>query len=170
MLKTLLQLKPRDVPPVVALRNTAAAALPLAVGFITGHVDIGVGISVGALNTMFSDQPGPYRLRLTRMLLAAFAAGVSAFVGYTVGGSDALIGIAALIWGFGGGMLVALGPEGARIGLTSMILLVVTAATPRSPADALGPTTLFCIGGLLLTVFSIAAWPLQRYPPEHHRL
>ena len=170
MLKTLLQLKPRDVPPVVALRNTAAAALPLAAGFLTGHVDIGVGISVGALNTMFSDQPGPYRLRLTRMLLAAFAAGISAFVGYTVGGSDVLIGIAALIWGFSGGMLVALGPEAARIGLTSMILLVVTAATPRSPADALGPTTLFCIGGLLLTLFSIAAWPLQRYRPERYAL
>jgi uncharacterized membrane protein YccC len=170
MLKTLLQLKPRDVPPVVALRNTAAAALPLAAGFITGHVDISVGISVGALNTMFSDQPGPYRLRLTRMLLAAFAAGISAFVGFTVGGSDVSVGIAALIWGFGGGMLVALGPEAARIGLTSMILLVVTAATPRSPADALGPTTLFCIGGLLLTLFSIAAWPLQRYRPERYAL
>ena len=170
MLKTLLQLKPRDVPAVVALRNTAAATLPLAVGFATGHLDIGVGISVGALNTMFSDQPGPYRLRLTRMLLAAFAAGISAFVGYTVGGSDVLIGIAALIWGFGGGMLVALGPEAARIGLTSMILLVVTAATPRTPIDALGPTMLFCIGGLLLTLFSIAAWPLQRYRPERYAL
>ncbi len=170
MLKTLLQLKPRDVPPVVALRNTAAATLPLALGLATGHLDIGVGISVGALNTMFSDQPGPYRLRLTRMLLAAFAAGISAFVGYTVGGSDVLIGIAALIWGFGGGMLVALGPEAARIGLTSMILLVVTAATPRSPADAVGPAILFCSGGLLLTLFSIAAWPLQRYRPERYAL
>jgi uncharacterized membrane protein YccC len=170
MLKTLLQLKPRDVPPVVALRNTAAATLPLAAGFITGHVDIGVGISVGALNTMFSDQPGPYRLRLRRMLLAAVAAGISAFVGYTVGGSDVSVGIAALIWGFAGGMLVALGPEAARIGLTSMILLVITAATPRSPADAIGPTLLFCIGGLLLTFFSIAAWPLQRYRPERYAL
>jgi uncharacterized membrane protein YccC len=170
MLKTLLQLKPRDVPPIVALRNTAAVALPLVAGLATGHLGIGVGISVGALNTMFSDQPGPYRLRLRRMLIAAFAAGISAFVGYTMGGSDVLIGIAALIWGFSGGMLVALGPEAARIGLTSMILLVVTAADPRSPADAIGPAILFCIGGLLLTAFSIAAWPLQRYRPERFAL
>lgn len=170
MLKTLLKLKPRDVPPIVALRNTAAAALPLAAGLATGHLAIGLGISVGALNTMFSDQPGPYRLRLRRMLLAAFAAGVSAFVGYTLGDSDVFIGIAALAWGFGGGMLVALGPDAARIGLTSMILLVVTAADPRSPADALGPVALFCVGGLLLTLFSIAAWPLQRYRPERFAL
>ena len=170
MLKNLLQLKPRDVPPIVALRNTAAVALPLVAGLATGHLGIGVGISVGALNTMFSDQPGPYRLRLRRMLIAAFAAGISAFVGYTLGGSNVFIGIAALVWGFCGGMLVALGPEAARIGLTSMILLVVTAADPRSPAEAIGPAILFCIGGLLLTAFSIAAWPLQRYRPERFAL
>ena len=49
MYRTLLQLKPRDVPAIVALRNTAAVALPLAIGVATQHVDIGVGISVGAL-------------------------------------------------------------------------------------------------------------------------
>jgi uncharacterized membrane protein YccC len=170
MLKSLLKLKPRDVPPIVALRNTAAVTLPLVAGLATGHLDIGVGISVGALNTMFSDQPGPYRLRLRRMLIAAFAAGISAFVGYTMGASDALIGVASLIWGFGGGLLVALSPEAARIGLTSMILLVITAADPRSPGEAIGPAILFCIGGLLLTAFSIAAWPLQRYRPERFAL
>ena len=110
MYKTLLQLKPRDVPAIVAARNTAAVALPLAIGVATQHVDIGVGVSVGALNTMFSDQPGPYRLRMRRMLIAAFAAGVSAFVGYTLGASNALTVVASLIWGVAGGMLVALGP------------------------------------------------------------
>ena len=89
MLRKLLELKPRDVPFVVALRNTAAVTLPLVFGVITGQLGIGLGVSVGALNTMFSDQPGPYRLRLRRMLLAAAAAGISAFVGYSVGFSAA---------------------------------------------------------------------------------
>ncbi len=170
MLKTLLQLKPRDVPAIVALRNTAAVALPLAIGVATHHIDIGVGISVGALNTMFSDQPGPYRLRLRRMLFAAIAACVSAFVGYTLGANVALTVFASLVWGVAGGMLVALGPDVGRIGLTSMILFVITAANPRTPADAIGPSLLFLAGGLLLTVFSIAAWPLQRYRPERFAL
>src|SRR5438270_9256079 len=117
MLPPLLRLKPRDVPYVVALRNTAAVILPLAAGVATQHTSIGVGIAVGALNTMFSDQPGPYRLRMRRMLGAACAAGVSAFAGYMLGGSDVLITLAALVWGFGGGLLVALGPETGRIGL-----------------------------------------------------
>ncbi len=170
MFKSLLQLKPRDVPAIVAARNTAAVVLPLAIGLATHHVDIGVGISVGALNTMFSDQPGPYRLRLRRMLFAALSAGVSAFIGYSVGASDVLTVIAALLLGMAGGILVALGPDIGRIGLTSMILFVITAASPRAPADAVGPSLLFLSGGLLLTAFSIAAWPLQRYRPERYAL
>ena len=55
MLKVLLQLKPRDVPVVVALRNTAAVTLPLALGVASGHIGIGLGISAGALNTMVPD-------------------------------------------------------------------------------------------------------------------
>ena len=166
MLRKLLELKPRDVPFVVALRNTAAVTLPLVFGVITGQMGIGLGVSVGALNTMFSDQPGPYRLRLRRMLLAAAAAGISAFVGYIVGSSAALTVLAALVWGFCGGLLVALGPEAGRIGLTSMILVVITASDPRAPADAIGPALLFFGGGVLQMLFSIAAWPLQRYRPE----
>jgi uncharacterized membrane protein YccC len=166
MLKTLLELKPRDVPASVALRNTAAVVLPLAAGLATDHLGIGLGVAVGALNTMFSDQPGPYRLRLRRMLFAALAAGVSAFAGYTLGGNDTLIAVAALLWGIGGGLLVALGPDAGRIGPTSAILLFVTGADPRTPADAIGPSLLFCAGGVLLMLFSIAAWPLQRYRPE----
>jgi len=170
MLRKLLELKPRDVPFVVALRNTAAVTLPLVFGVATGQTGIGLGVSVGALNTMFSDQPGPYRLRLRRMLLAAAAAGISAFVGWSVGFSTALTVLAALIWGFAGGLLVALGPEAGRIGLTSMILLVITASDPRAPADAIGAALLFFGGGLLQMMFSIAAWPLQRYRPERSAL
>jgi uncharacterized membrane protein YccC len=67
-------------------------------------------------------------------------------------------------------MLVALGPEAARMGLTSMILLVVTAAEPRAPAEAIGPVLLIFSGGALLTLFAIAAWPLRGYRPERAAL
>jgi uncharacterized membrane protein YccC len=166
MLKRLVELKPRDVPYVVGLRNTAAVVLPLTLGVVTGNLGIGLGIAAGALNTMFSDQPGPYRLRMRRMLFAAGMAGISTFAGYTLGFSAAATVVAAAIWGFVGGLLVALGPDAGRIGLTSMILLVITASDPRPPAQALGAALLFFGGGLLQMLFSIAAWPLQRYRPE----
>ena len=138
MLKSLFMLKPRDVPLRVALRNTLAVVLPLAVGIATDHTGAGLGVAAGALNTMFADQPGPYRLRMQRLLLTAFAAGFSAFVGGVLGAHTFVFVLIALVWGVAGGMLVALGPNVGRAGLTSMILLVITAADPRSPLLAMG--------------------------------
>ena len=97
MLHSLIQLKPRDVPLRVALRNAAAVVVPLAIGIATGHAGIGLGIAAGALNTMFLDQPRPYRLRMQRMLLTAIAAGLSTFVGAMLGASTLLLAIAALV-------------------------------------------------------------------------
>lgn len=166
MLHALIQIKPRDVPLRVALRNAAAIVLPLGIGIASGHIGIGVGIAAGALNTMFTDQPGPYRLRMRRMLLTALAAGISAFVGCLVGAYTPLLVCAALLWGIGGGLLVALGTDAGRAGLTSMILLVIMAAQPRDPAAAFAAAALILSGGVLQTLFAIAAWPLQRYRPE----
>lgn len=166
MLRSLIQLKPRDVPLRVALRNTTAVVLPLGVGIASGHVAIGLGVAAGALNTMFTDQPGPYRMRMQRMLLTALAAGISAYAGSLLGANTPLLVIAALLWGVGGGLLVALGTDAGRAGLTSMILLVIMGAQPRDPAGALAAAALIFSGGVLQTLFAIAAWPLQRYRPE----
>ena len=75
MLRSFVALKPRDVPVRVALRNAAAVVMPLAIGIPLGQTGAGLAIATGALNTMFTDQPGPYRLRMQRMLMAAVAAG-----------------------------------------------------------------------------------------------
>lgn len=170
LLGSLLALKPRDVPLRVAVRNTLAIVLPLAVGLATGHEAAGLGVSTGALNTMFTDQPGPYRLRLQRMLLAALAAGLAAFLGVLVGDSPWPLTAAAFAIAFAGGMLVALGPMAGRVGLTSMIVLIVTAAMEIPRAQAPSVAALICAGGVLQALFAIAAWPLQRYRPERFAL
>ena len=136
MLRSLLDLKPRDVPVRVAVRNTLAIVAPLALGLATGHEAAGLAVSTGALNTMFTDQPGPYRLRLQRMLAAAFAAGLAAFLGILVGDQLWPLAIAAFAVAFAGGMLVALGPMAGRVGLTSMIVLVITASISFSESAA----------------------------------
>lgn len=166
LLHTLVQTQRRDVPWGVAVRNTAAIVLPLAIGAATGHLAAGLGVSAGALNTMFADQPGPYRLRLRRMLFTALAAGVAAFAGSVLGEWPQALVIVAAIWGFAAALLVALGPHATRAGLISMILLVVLGAEPASGAQALPAALLIFGGGVLQTLFAIAAWPLQRYRPE----
>jgi len=166
LLRSLLQTGQRDVPATVALRNTAAIVLPLAIGALTGHLLAGLGISAGALNTMFADQPGPYRLRLRRMLLTALAAGVAAFAGSVLGQWPLALLLAASLWGFGAGMLVAVDAHLTRVGLTSLILLVIMGAEPHAVPEAWPAAALIFAGGVLQTVFAIAAWPLQRYRPE----
>jgi len=166
LLQTLLHTGKRDVPVTVALRNTAAIVLPLLMGAPTGHLFAGLGISAGALNTMFADQPGPYRLRLRRMLLTAIAAGVAAFAGAVLGQWPVALLFAAALWGFGAALLVAVDAHLTRVGLTSLILLVVLGAEPQTVTHAIPVGLLIFAGGLLQTLFAIAAWPLQRYRPE----
>ncbi|MDF4004629.1 FUSC family protein [Luteibacter sp. PPL552] len=170
VIDTLIRTKRPDVPMRVALRNTAAVVLPLALGIYTGHHEIGIGIAAGALDTMFSDQPGPYQQRLIRLLLAALAAGAASLVGFLIGGLILPMTLACIVCGFFGGLLVVFGPDIARVGMTSMLLLVITAATPTDLPHALYGGLLIFAGGMLLALFSIAEWPLQRYRPERMAL
>lgn len=168
--ESLIRVKRPDVPWRVVVRNTAAVVLPLGIGMATGHPQIGLGVGAGALNTMFSDQPGPYRQRLRQLVLAALAAALASLVGFLIGGELLPMLAATAVCGFFGGLLVVFGTDTARVGMTSMILLVVTASTPTTPSGALGGAALIFCGGLLLASFSLAAWPLQRYWPERQAL
>lgn len=166
LLHALVQTKRRDVPWIVALRNTLAIVLPLALGAATQHLAAGLAVAVGALVCMFSDQPGPYRLRLQRLLLTALAAGVAALAGSLLGHWPAALVVAVALWGFAAALLVAVGPHATRAGLTSMILLVIMGAEPAPVAQSLGIAVLIFAGGMLQAIFAIVAWPLQRYRPE----
>lgn len=81
----------------------------------------GLGVSSGALVTMFADQPGPYRLRLRRTRLTAFAAGLAAFVGSVCGQWPLALLIVTALWGFGGALPVAIDTHTTRAGLVSLI-------------------------------------------------
>src|SRR5690606_30915419 len=118
------------------------------------------------INTMFTDQPGPYRQRMQRMLLAALAAGLSALTGILIGEHTVLFVIAAVAFGLIGGLLVALGPVAARVGLTSMIVMMITADMGLPVVHAPGVAAMIFAGGLLQMLLALAAWPLQRYRPE----
>ena len=170
-LAVLLQTKRAEVPWPVVLRNTAAAIVPLALGMATGRLGAGLAISVGAIVTMYSDQPGPYRQRLTRLLAVSASGGLAAFIGMVLGAHLAPLLAATVIIGFAGALLVVFGDAAGRVGLAAMILLVITAAEPApSVSLALESAALIACGGLLLTLFSIAAWPLQLYHPEREAL
>jgi uncharacterized membrane protein YccC len=166
VLRNLTDLKPRDVPLRVALRNTVAVLAPLAIGIATGQQAAGLAATSGALNTMFSDQPGPYRLRMARMFAAATGAGLAALLGILVGASTPWAALVVVAYALVGGMMVALGPMAARVGLTSLIVLLITADMRLPASNAVGVALAIFGGGLLQMLFALAAWPLQRYRPE----
>lgn len=171
MLAVLLQTKPAQLPWRILLRNVAAVVLPLAWGISYDHVLAGIATAVGAVLTLYSDQPGPYRQRLFRLLAVSMAAGVATFLGLTLSHHLPALLLASLGVGFCGALLVAFGDAIARVGMVAMMLLVIATDLPASSFAATMQITLeVTAGGLLLTLFSIAAWPLHRYGPEREAL
>lgn len=171
ILSSLLQTKPAQLPWRVLLRNTAAVVLPLAWGIGRGEMLTGIAIAIGAVVTMYSDQPGPYRQRLTRLVAVSAAAGLATFLGLTLKHHLPALLIASVLIGFLGALLVAFGDAIARVGMTAMMLLVIATDLPAPTlAAALQLTAEVTAGGLLLALLSIAAWPLQRYGPERQAL
>ena len=170
-LAALLQTKPAQLPLRVLLRNTTAVVLPLAWGIGTGQLLAGIAAAVGAVTTMYSDQPGPYRQRLTRLLSVSAAGGLATFLGLTLNHLLPALLVASLAIGFAGALLVTFGDAIARVGMTAMVLLAIATDLPAPTLSAaLVLTAEVTAGGLLLTLFSIAAWPLQRYGPEREAL
>ena len=155
---------------VIPLRNALGVVIPLAVGAATGHLVAGLTACIGAMNSAYSDSPGPYRLRLGQILLVALASALSVFVGSIVGAASWAGVLILACWGFGGGFLVALGPAATQIGITSIILLLVFSDRPASPGDAAGLAALILLGAALQGLLAVAAWPVRRFGPQRQAL
>ncbi len=152
--------------PVVALRNALGVALPLALGIGLGNPQAGLAATIGALQTAFADRPGPYRLRVARMLTTALAAGVTSAL--AVVASRSTFGSAALllVLGFGAGLLLSAGPSGAQIGTAGTAAALVLGHVPQAASNAPGVALLVVAGGVVQTCLAVAAWPLRRHRPE----
>ena len=89
LLRDAVRLDRTQSDPLVSLRNAAGIAAPLAIGALMGNAAIGLPSAIGALQTAFADRPGPYRLRILRMLATAFAAAVTSALAVLCSRSDA---------------------------------------------------------------------------------
>lgn len=158
-----------------AARNTVGVVLPLVVGLLTGHLVGGLTVAIGAQNVAMADRPGPYRLRLVRLLLTATIAAVGAAAGILVGRFDVLAVLLIVCWAFGAGMFVSLGKTATQVGVISTVLVLVLAGRAQTvgvsgPDAALVVGLQILAGGILQTLFAVSAWPLRRYRPERRAL
>src|ERR1043166_5319623 len=73
----------------MALRNTVAVAIPLAIGIAANNPAGGVMAATGALNVAFSDGEDPYPKRARRMIAAAVLVALAVFAGRLCGQNHA---------------------------------------------------------------------------------
>lgn len=156
--------------PIVATRNAVGLIIPLAVAAALGSPSAGVLAAIGGLQTAFADRPGPYRLRVARMLVTALAAACTA--GLAAGLGNNLLGSAILLalLAFGAGQLLSISPSAAQVGIAATAAALILGHIPQPPMQALFTGLLVLGGGLVQTLLAIAAWPLGRHLPERQAL
>ncbi|HET8583613.1 MAG TPA: FUSC family protein [Jatrophihabitans sp.] len=152
--------------PVVSLRNAIGVAAPLAIGILSGGIAQGLASTVGALQAAFADRPGPYRLRILRMLGTALAAGVTSGLAVLASRSDAASVVLLLVLALVAGLLLSGGPSATQVGVAGTAAALVLGHISRPPSAAWEVAVLVFAGGALQTLLAIAAWPLGRHRPE----
>jgi uncharacterized membrane protein YccC len=166
LLRTAARLDRTQSDPVIAARNAIGVALPLAVGALAGNAGLGLAATIGALQTALADRPGPYRLRMLRMLCTAGAAAATSSLAVLLSHSDIGSVLLLLILGFGAGLLLTAGPSATQVGVAATAAALVLGHIPQPPSAAVRVGLLVLAGGVVQVVLAIAAWPLRRHRPE----
>ncbi|HEY8302130.1 MAG TPA: FUSC family protein [Jatrophihabitans sp.] len=170
LLRDAVRLDRSQSDPLVAARNAIGIALPLVVAALTGSVSAGLASTIGALQTGLADRPGPYRLRVLRMLGTAFAASVTGALAVLASPSTAASVLLLLVLAFIAGLLVSGGPSATQVGIAATAAAIVLGHIPQPGAVAVHVGLLVFAGGLVQVALAVAAWPLGRHAPERHAL
>ncbi|MDT4950358.1 MAG: hypothetical protein QOJ37_2953 [Pseudonocardiales bacterium] len=152
--------------PVGALRNAFGVVAPLIVGTLAGGASAGLAATIGALQTAFADRPGPYRLRMLRMLGTALAAAITSTLAVLASRSDAASVVLLLVLTFGAGLLLTAGPSATQVGVAGVAAALILGHNPQPPSVAVHVGLLVFVGGAFQSLLAVAGWPLRRHRPE----
>ena len=145
-----------------ALRCVPGIALPLLLGFATGHVRQGVMAASGAFSVGFGAFYEILRSRRLAMLVAALGMAVSSWVGAVSGSSTPACIAVAGIWGLVYGVVSDLSVGASWVSLMWVIWLVISTASPLHGLHALARAGFILLGGVLQALFVDAQWQLSR--------
>lgn len=153
-----------------AISSVIGFALPLAIGVATGRVVEGVSMAGGAATLGAVGLTYTYRARTRVLLLACLGIAFSAFVGSITSRIDWLAILVVGLWGFGAGLLVALGQSAMVIGLQAVVALIVLSHFALDPLHALLQAALMLAGALFQTLLAIIPFPWRQTAPERAAL
>ncbi|MDX6295449.1 MAG: hypothetical protein QOH50_4524 [Kribbellaceae bacterium] len=160
-----------DVAPQRAVRVAIGAAVPLAVGSASGHLDYGAYASLGALSAGFVSFQGVTRSRVTAVAVASAGMAVSTFVGAaTAAVAPWLLVPVVILWGYVAGLADCLGPRLSAAAIQWPVALVIAIGIPAGPTEATLRAGLVLAGGLLQIVLVAVSWAFQRGDPERAAL
>lgn len=140
-------------------------ALALSAGVLSGEPTAGMIAAGGAMAVGFGAFQRLGRSHLAPMLAASVGMGVSALVGSLVGHSGPGAVLNAGLAGFGGGMLLALGPGASWIGQQCGIAALVASGYPAGTTTAIQRAGLILGGGLVQALVMVVAWRLRAPRP-----
>ena len=121
---------------MAALRCTVGVAIPLLIGLVLRQPSVSAFGAVGAVSVGFGSFQGAYRSRAALMLAAAAAMAISIFAGSLAGHSNAGTILIASLTAFISGLLVAVGPAAAFVGLQSCVAVLIAAGFPSDVGGA----------------------------------
>ncbi|MFE6054143.1 FUSC family protein [Kitasatospora sp. NPDC056446] len=160
-------LRPRSAPiPWAAVaRASVALAAPLAVGTATGRPAYGALVSMGALSAVIGDTADAYRMRVFNIAVPQLFGALGVLLGTLAYGTGwtavAVLTLIALV----SGMISSIGAVASVSGLLLLLNAVVGAGLPL-PSPWWLPPGLLLLGGLLVLVLALLAWPLRVGVPE----
>ena len=155
---------------IAALRCTAGVAIPLIVGLTLRQPSVSAFGAVGAVSVGFGSFQGAYRSRATVMVYASVAMALAIFVGSLAGASDGASIATATVAAFISGLLVALGPSAAFVGLQAGVAVLVAGGFPVDLRGAAMRAAIVLAGGLVQTLLVVIIWPLRRFSVERAAL
>ncbi|WP_328911154.1 FUSC family protein [Streptomyces sp. NBC_00234] len=153
------------IPWAAVARASVALAAPLAVGFAVDRPTYGALVSMGALSGVIGDTADAYRMRILNIavpqLFGALGMMLGTLVFDTGWAAVAVLTVVALV----SGMMSTIGAVASVSGLLLLLNSVVGAGLPMPNPWWVAPL-LLTLGGLVVLVLTLLAWPLRGKLPE----
>jgi uncharacterized membrane protein YccC len=165
-LRQLLRSKPVPVPWNMVVRAAVALAVPLGVAYARGDIGIGALISTGALPTVLSESPGPYRYRARRLGGATAAAAVGYLIGLVTGGEPAMAIPAVMLVAAVSALISAAGSNASVAGLQLFVFCVLGTGQHVSGVRVEVLLGCFLIGAAWSLLVALASWTVRATSPE----
>src|SRR4051794_8442964 len=137
------------------LRNSIGVLTALLLGIAPDSPAAGGGAGGGGVGAGFADGGDRRGGGAETMLVASVAGGFSMRVGGRVANREPRALLATCLWGFGAGLLAAVGPVEGTLGVVATLALVVVADDPSTPSQAGEIGALALAGGLFQTLLAV---------------